>query len=476
MPDIDFVQLARPSKSLTKYIQQVGRVTRVSKGKQLGYVLDNVGMYLEHGMFWENWDWEKYFNGYNTSENKQINLDSIKENEENIITKQIEGDEELVKINLDLNTDISTNESVSLFMFFSIFLKDRYNKIFNIGYSELEVYKVLEILHQSEYKNAVNNFENFNTILEQIKFKTFELISLEQHYCELNFQLKQPINQDADNLYSYLLGNYNKEDAFRITCSSFPDYIPESRAEIDLEINNIKEKTHDLSNDILNLNAEKDKALDKYKIGYDEVLVQFQRVGWKPKNKEYCIDIIRKEMDSFNTYCINNLYRDLTHKNLNVFKDFLTKINNTDWYPIKEELIQILKFLEKAKDYKFVNNEIINILKYNWKLFHFTPNLLNNNPNYSALNWESYGVNEISIGEFSSKIKSVLYRLTEKLRVDLKQTDLVYLKNLKRKEKSFGKDIQGRIHSIYVNIYNKDSDKFEAIDFENLDLLTKKIV
>ena len=62
-PDIDFVQLARPSKSLTKYLQQVGRCMRTSPGKTYGYVLDNVGMYKENGLFNNNWDWESYFYG-----------------------------------------------------------------------------------------------------------------------------------------------------------------------------------------------------------------------------------------------------------------------------------------------------------------------------------------------------------------------------------------------------------------------------
>lgn len=33
-PDIEFVQLARPTRSLTMYLQQVGRGLRISKGKE----------------------------------------------------------------------------------------------------------------------------------------------------------------------------------------------------------------------------------------------------------------------------------------------------------------------------------------------------------------------------------------------------------------------------------------------------------
>ena len=44
-PDIEFIQLARPTKSLVKYIQQVGRGLRKNGDKRC-IILDNVGMYL----------------------------------------------------------------------------------------------------------------------------------------------------------------------------------------------------------------------------------------------------------------------------------------------------------------------------------------------------------------------------------------------------------------------------------------------
>ncbi len=62
-PDIEFVQLARPTRSLTMYLQQVGRGLRISKGKEKSIILDNVGLYNRFGTPMANRHWRHHFNG-----------------------------------------------------------------------------------------------------------------------------------------------------------------------------------------------------------------------------------------------------------------------------------------------------------------------------------------------------------------------------------------------------------------------------
>jgi superfamily II DNA or RNA helicase len=52
VPDCDGVQLARPTKSLGLYLQQVGRCLRPNPatGKEFGLILDNAGLWIEHGL------------------------------------------------------------------------------------------------------------------------------------------------------------------------------------------------------------------------------------------------------------------------------------------------------------------------------------------------------------------------------------------------------------------------------------------
>lgn len=65
-PDIEFIQLARPTRSLTMYLQQVGRGLRISDGKEKSIILDNVGLYNRFGTPMANRHWRHHFNGYET--------------------------------------------------------------------------------------------------------------------------------------------------------------------------------------------------------------------------------------------------------------------------------------------------------------------------------------------------------------------------------------------------------------------------
>lgn len=62
-PDIEFIQLARPTRSLAKYLQQVGRGLRVTKNKQACIILDNVGLYNRFGLPDANRHWDYHFEG-----------------------------------------------------------------------------------------------------------------------------------------------------------------------------------------------------------------------------------------------------------------------------------------------------------------------------------------------------------------------------------------------------------------------------
>ena len=62
-PEVEFIQLARPTLSLAKYLQQVGRGMRVSKGKPFVTILDQVGLYQTFGLPTDNRDWQKTFLG-----------------------------------------------------------------------------------------------------------------------------------------------------------------------------------------------------------------------------------------------------------------------------------------------------------------------------------------------------------------------------------------------------------------------------
>ena len=62
-PDVEFIQLARPTWSLGKYLQQVGRGMRPSENKQKTVILDNARMFVKFGFPSDKRSWLSFFNG-----------------------------------------------------------------------------------------------------------------------------------------------------------------------------------------------------------------------------------------------------------------------------------------------------------------------------------------------------------------------------------------------------------------------------
>lgn len=67
-PDVSFVQLARPTRSLAMYLQQVGRGLRYVEGKEKTIFIDNVGLYNYFGLPDANRKWQHHFKGRDVPE------------------------------------------------------------------------------------------------------------------------------------------------------------------------------------------------------------------------------------------------------------------------------------------------------------------------------------------------------------------------------------------------------------------------
>ena len=62
-PDVEFVQMARPTLSLAKYLQQAGRGLRKAEGKETCVLIDHVGLYRMFGLPVAERDWQATFEG-----------------------------------------------------------------------------------------------------------------------------------------------------------------------------------------------------------------------------------------------------------------------------------------------------------------------------------------------------------------------------------------------------------------------------
>jgi len=87
-PEVEFIQLARPTLSLSKYLQQVGRGMRVSSGKKQVLILDQVGMYLTFGLPTDDRNWREMFVG-NASGKGQQGISRCVIGEENELEKEL---------------------------------------------------------------------------------------------------------------------------------------------------------------------------------------------------------------------------------------------------------------------------------------------------------------------------------------------------------------------------------------------------
>lgn len=117
-PDVEFIQLARPTRSLALYLQQVGRGLRITKGKAKSIILDNVGLYNYFGLPDANRKWRYHFIGKETPdevsyekpekegyeaypiEGEQLNFDE--ENEEMMVVRgSVTSNEEYIEIKVN---------------------------------------------------------------------------------------------------------------------------------------------------------------------------------------------------------------------------------------------------------------------------------------------------------------------------------------------------------------------------------------
>lgn len=97
-PDVEFIQLARPTLSLAKYMQMVGRGLRVAKDKEYCVILDNVGLYKRFGLPSVDRDWQSMFEG-RTSLEDILQEACLHVNSHNCrMDMLMDGDEEMMKI------------------------------------------------------------------------------------------------------------------------------------------------------------------------------------------------------------------------------------------------------------------------------------------------------------------------------------------------------------------------------------------
>ena len=217
-PDVEFIQLARPTKSLVKYIQQVGRGLRKNGDKKC-IILDNVGMYSRFGLPDEERDWESFFygeeiettstKGYsrnNGSLREYVETDLSEGNEEMILIQDLEIPKVVEEVVEETSTvipvipteDISTHTTDNIYHF-SI-----KSKTFNSGNYFIE-----------EYENGfyIVNARNQNKmLLTTMKTMRGGVIIVKKEPSRKSFTIIKTLSAtNINSSMSRIIGTINKE-------------------------------------------------------------------------------------------------------------------------------------------------------------------------------------------------------------------------------------------------------------------------
>lgn len=111
-PDVEFIQLARPTWSLAKFLQQVGRGMRPCEGKSRTVILDNSRMFVKFGLPSKERKWIWHFEGSELLKGLYKQEDSL--NEAILIKASKQSSEMMVKIDklfVTQNSNILLEES-----------------------------------------------------------------------------------------------------------------------------------------------------------------------------------------------------------------------------------------------------------------------------------------------------------------------------------------------------------------------------
>ena len=121
-PDIEFIQLARPTWSLALYLQQVGRGMRISSNKEQTIILDNAALYTRFSFPSSRRGWEGYFEGDKLmwdldwdEDDKYNRIQKISSNKEDLmikVTRQRFATTDEVKVEQDKNDEILTGSQI----------------------------------------------------------------------------------------------------------------------------------------------------------------------------------------------------------------------------------------------------------------------------------------------------------------------------------------------------------------------------
>ncbi|MBQ9253444.1 MAG: DEAD/DEAH box helicase family protein [Bacteroidales bacterium] len=214
-PDVECIQLARPTTSLSMYLQQVGRGLRISKNKDKTIFLDNVGLYNRFGLPSANRQWQRHFIGdENWDDKNDYNLEEDDIHRARIIDIE-EADDDFYQVYSNVqDKDMKTIGKVMDFLgiSFSEILSylnlEEQNTNLNTVLSEEQYNSLLSILIEKSKREAMKGDDGFISIFD---LKTDEVVGRKHFFYRVkNFRTLKYHTIKCDNFVDCYVDVVNK--------------------------------------------------------------------------------------------------------------------------------------------------------------------------------------------------------------------------------------------------------------------------
>ena len=198
-PDVEVIQLARPTKSLSMYLQQVGRGLRPHGEKEKLIILDNVGLFNKFGFPSARRKWKYHFEGHPVDETPQAHLLDHEEDRE--VYDIFEGDEAVEMLHDSRTEEVGKTALDSIEHDYSQGFLDYTKRILNEHTAQSYCRSIRPHLDRYIRENLDSEFKSvFNIIDKEMLQTLFDLLRESDDFIDYNNQ-KHHVFTAAMNRY-----------------------------------------------------------------------------------------------------------------------------------------------------------------------------------------------------------------------------------------------------------------------------------
>ncbi len=349
-PDVEVIQLARPTKSLAMYLQQVGRGLRPCESKDNLIILDNVGLFNKFGFPSARRKWRYHFEGHEVDESPEAHRLEHDE-EEREVRDILEGNEAVEELHDSRTEDVGQSALDNIEHDYEQSFIEYTAKLLNEHTAQSYARSLRPLLDSyikdhidSDFKSIFNiiDIQDLNSILAELRANS--------DFCQYN--------KDKHNVFTASLGRYisfaewytnNQNGEIPYTLFNAPSeetIAPEESVRTEHQDTDIQNEDIDIDAEI----ASMERVIAFHKKKHfpipDELLAELDRLC-KLKDERYKTMIIKEvEETIFEKFDLSNLESisyNATSDNWDVRADFDYQAELED----EDDMIELNRIMKK---------------------------------------------------------------------------------------------------------------------------------